>query len=75
VRAYVSCRGYVCISLSVRFFAVNQGGTADYIKFVLGKAFLLCQGFFYCQKGDVPNESAAKHLSEIQSTCYLPMVL
>jgi len=29
------------------FLSINQGGTADSLLFVLDKAFLLYQGFFY----------------------------
>ena len=44
-RAYVSCRGYVGIPLSVRLTAVNQGGTADRLGFALDRR-RFCRGRF-----------------------------
>lgn len=60
VWAYVSCRGYVCILSSARYFAVNQGGTADNllcsslieIKIFLSRAFL----FFYASLTELSKE-------------------
>ena len=47
VWAYVSCRGYDGIPSRAQYHAVNQGGTADKVLFVLDKTERFYRGRFY----------------------------
>ncbi len=48
VEAYVSCRGYDSILLRAWLYAMNQGGTANGVLFVLDRRRIsFCQGRFF----------------------------